>query len=379
MSLSQWKRSIEAGHLVIVYEGIDRLTHVVAKVGGMFNNRYGSFHHDDIIGRPFGSRWEARVAQPSGRRRNGTQRRGFVYALHPTPELWTHALPHRTQIIYTPDISVISAQLGLAPGAVVIETGTGSGSLTSAMVRSVMPTGHVHTFEYHSERAQRARDDFKLLGIDEFVTVYLRNTMEHGFNAELDGKADAVFLDLPGPWEVVPAAFRALKEAGVLCSFSPCIEQVQRTCDRMQTEGFHTIRSMEVRFTNYESKTVCMPAPNFGYPQQPSSGVGGQATLQPLPSGRTLDGTAPIPVKFSPPLPSSTGVVEHTLLSHTEETEKGGGEGTNELPAAKRQKVSAAESTGDCSGNGKVTMSAAEETMAKRPASEKQLGYLQVV
>ena len=49
--------------------------------------------------------------------------RGWAFALHPTPELWTLTLPHRTQILYTPDISMVLTQLELRPGSVVCEAG----------------------------------------------------------------------------------------------------------------------------------------------------------------------------------------------------------------------------------------------------------------
>jgi len=55
------------------------------------------------------------------------------------------------------DIALISFNLELKPGAVVIESGTGSGSFSHSIIRSIIPTGHLHTFEYHEQRAQIAR------------------------------------------------------------------------------------------------------------------------------------------------------------------------------------------------------------------------------
>lgn len=158
--------------------------------------------------------------------------------LAPTPELWTRCLRHRTQILYPADIALACLVMELAPGAVVLECGTGSGSLTHALARAVSPGGAVHTFEFHAGRAATAAAEFEAHGLGGVVTSHVRDVQAGGFGAPFEtGGADAVFLDLPAPWAAVPSAAAALRPDGVLCSFSPCIEQVQRTCAELARGG----------------------------------------------------------------------------------------------------------------------------------------------
>ncbi len=51
-------------------------------------------------------------------------------------------------------------------------------------------------------RANEAEAELRNNGLGELVTVRQRNVEEQGFPAEFSGRADAVFLDLPGPWKV---------------------------------------------------------------------------------------------------------------------------------------------------------------------------------
>ncbi|PIN21838.1 tRNA(1-methyladenosine) methyltransferase, subunit GCD14 [Handroanthus impetiginosus] len=233
-----FNRRIMDGDLVIAYERYDSMKPVKVSENGVLQNRFGVFKHSDWIGKPFGSK----VFSSKG---------GFIYLLAPTPELWTLVLSHRTQILYIADISFVVTYLEIVPGCVVLESGTGSGSLTTSLARAVAPNGHVYTFDFHEQRAASAREDFERTGLSSLVTVGVRDIQGEGFPDEFLGRADSVFLDLPQPWLAIPSAAKMLQQDGVLCSFSPCIEQVQRSCETLKSH-FTDIRTFEVLLHTYE-------------------------------------------------------------------------------------------------------------------------------
>ncbi|SJX61009.1 related to GCD14-translational repressor of GCN4 [Sporisorium reilianum f. sp. reilianum] len=117
---------IQAGDLIIVFASRDKTPMpLTVTPGEHVSNMFGHFPHNDMVGMPYGSKMVSK---------NG---RGYVYLLRPTPELWTLALPHRTQILYAPDMSFISMKLNMGPGSRVIEAGTGSGSFSHFIARTV--------------------------------------------------------------------------------------------------------------------------------------------------------------------------------------------------------------------------------------------------
>lgn len=55
--------------------------------------------------------------------------------------------------------------------------------------------------------------------------------------------------------QVAKSAEACLRSDGVFCAFSPCIEQVQRTCEALASCSFTAPRTMECLLRSYE---VCM-------------------------------------------------------------------------------------------------------------------------
>lgn len=77
---SKRPRLVEEGDLVILYERHDSLDHFYVKKGEILNNKFGNFHHNDMIGKPFGSKIMSKSSK------------GYVYILEPTNELWSSAV-----------------------------------------------------------------------------------------------------------------------------------------------------------------------------------------------------------------------------------------------------------------------------------------------
>ncbi|KAF7466732.1 tRNA (adenine(58)-N(1))-methyltransferase catalytic subunit TRMT61A [Marmota monax] len=276
MSFVAYEELIKEGDTAILSLGHGSMVAVRVQRGAQTQTRHGVLRHSvDLIGRPFGSKVIC-------------SRGGWVYVLHPTPELWTLNLPHRTQILYSTDIALLTMMLELRPGSVVCESGTGSGSVSHAIIRSIAPTGHLHTVEFHQQRADKAREEFQEHRVGHWVTVRTQDVCRSGFG--VSHVADAVFLDIPSPWEAVGHAWDALKvEGGRFCSFSPCIEQVQRTCQALAARGFTELSTLEVLPQVYNVRTVSLPLPDLGANDpQASTGTPANPDASPFRSGTPM-------------------------------------------------------------------------------------------
>ncbi|KAK6460860.1 translational repressor of GCN4 [Scheffersomyces coipomensis] len=252
MSFYQYKDYIEEGDIVLAFISRQAIKPITIKKGEQLNTRYGHFQHDKMIGMKYGEQM------------GGARGYGFIYLLHPTPELWSISLPHRTQIVYTPDSSYIIQRLNVTSGTRVIEAGTGSGSFTHAFARTTGLNGRVFSYEFHEPRYLEAKKEFEDHNLENTLITH-RDVCHHGFeietipehfssNGSIEG--DVVFLDLPSPWTAIPHLKKVISTTNRvgICCFSPCIEQVDKTIKSLQENGWINIEMTEVAGRRWEAR-----------------------------------------------------------------------------------------------------------------------------
>jgi tRNA (adenine57-N1/adenine58-N1)-methyltransferase len=198
--------------------------------GGEFHTHAGVLAHDDIIGQPDGASVR-------------TTRNARLTAVRPTLAEYVLEMPRGAQVIYPKDIGPILMLADVFPGARVLESGIGSGALTTALLRAVGPTGRVKGYELRDDFAERAvRNVTGFLGPDVPLDVEVRDAYE-GID---ETGFDRVVLDLPEPWRVVKHAVGALRPGGLLVAYLPTILQVGRLREELADAPFGMTETIEV-------------------------------------------------------------------------------------------------------------------------------------
>lgn len=151
-------------------------------------------------------------------------------------------MKRRAQIITPKDAQYLLYFAGVGPGSRVLEAGTGSGGLTLFLAHAVGPTGRVVSYDRRPEHQDVARGNLTRVGLVGRVELRVRDVAT-GFD---ESNVDAVLLDLPEPWEVVKAAWAALRPGGHLVTYVPTYNQLERSVRSMREAGFEEVRAVEL-------------------------------------------------------------------------------------------------------------------------------------
>ncbi|NLE03367.1 MAG: tRNA (adenine-N1)-methyltransferase [Crenarchaeota archaeon] len=219
---------IADGDNVLLYLDIRRTYMIKVQNGQTFHTHKGFIKFDEIIGKEYGSIFKSSL--------------GVDFTIL-KPQLTDYILKssRNTQIIYAKDAALIVMYSGIGPGSRVVESGTGTGALTTALAHFVQPNGKVYTYDIREESHKAAEKNLKRSGHSDFVEMKIKD-----ITLGIDQKdVDAVILDMAVPWLVVPHAYQALKPSGTIVSFSPTIDQVIKTVEALKEHNFLNIETFE--------------------------------------------------------------------------------------------------------------------------------------
>jgi tRNA (adenine57-N1/adenine58-N1)-methyltransferase catalytic subunit len=204
--------------------------------GERIQTHRGILQHDDLIGLPYGTQVFSHL------------KRAFVL-LKPSLSDLLLETKRSTQIMYPKDVGFLLVTMGIGPGQHVLEAGTGSGALTTALAFAVGPQGRVTSYEVRPEMQRLAQKNLDRIGLADRVTFKLRNIQE-GFDEQ---GVDALYLDVPNPYDYLAQARAALKSGGSFGTILPSTNQVVRLMNALYRERFAFVEVCEILLRYYQT------------------------------------------------------------------------------------------------------------------------------
>ena len=207
------------------------------QAGAKFETHRGILQHDDLIGKPWGTQVFSHIGSP-------------FFLLQPSLADLITELPRTTQILYPKDIGFILVTMGIGPGQTVLEAGTGSGSMTTALAYAVGPAGRVISYEVKPDVQNLARKNLTRFGLEASVDFKLRD-IGQGFD---ESDVDSFFLDVPNPYDYLEQVRSTLKPGGHLCCLIPTFNQVEKTLQALRQTRFAFVEVCELLLRYYKAE-----------------------------------------------------------------------------------------------------------------------------
>ncbi len=215
---------------LVQLQGTGHRSHLlVLEAGAVLQTHRGVIRHDDIIGTAWGTRLESHQGNP-------------FYLLQPSLSDLIKGLKRGTQIMYPKEISYILFYMGIGPGKRVIECGTGSGGLTTALAYMVGTTGKVYSYERKAQIQDLAIKNLTKFGLQNRVDFKVGNA-EDGFDEE---NVDVIILDLPNPQDYLHHVRKSLRGGGSLGMILPTFNQVEIILRELKLANFAMIEVSEI-------------------------------------------------------------------------------------------------------------------------------------
>ncbi len=224
-----------AGDLVQLVGRDHKYRLVRLQPGAELHTHRGLLKHDDMIGKSWGARVDSHLGRP-------------FYLLPPSLHDILRDTKRSSQIIFPKDIGYILLKLSVVPGLTVIEAGTGSGALTTALATAVGPQGRVISYDQREDMQNLARHNLEQLGLQDRVEFRLRDIAQ-GFE-ETD--IPSLFLDVAMPQEYIGQVRAALRPGGFFGSIVPTTNQVSALLSSLERHEFEFVEVSELSLRYYK-------------------------------------------------------------------------------------------------------------------------------
>jgi tRNA (adenine57-N1/adenine58-N1)-methyltransferase len=205
------------------------------KPGAIFQTHLGEILHDDMLDKP----WGVRLYTHTGH---------SFYLMRPGLADIITEIKRNTQIIYPKDIGYIVVTMGIGPGTTVLEAGTGSGGLTSALAFFVGEQGKVISYDNRQEIQNLARKNLERINLLDRVTLK-QGDVADGF---VEREIDAIFLDLPNPYDYIGQVKTSIKLGGFVGMILPTTNQVNKSLAALKANGFAFLEICELMLRFYK-------------------------------------------------------------------------------------------------------------------------------
>jgi tRNA (adenine57-N1/adenine58-N1)-methyltransferase len=206
------------------------------KSGEKLHTHRGIVSHDELIGKSWGSQFLSHNGNP-------------FFLLQPGLSDIIRSIPRSTQIMYPKDIGFMLVYMGIGPGRICVEAGTGSGSMTAALAFAVGDTGKVISYEINPDFQSVALKNLQRLGLEDRVLLKTRDIRD-GFDEK---DVDILFLDVQFPYDYLQQVKQTLKPGGFFCSIVPTTNKVIMLLEALKRENFGFIEVCEILLRYYKS------------------------------------------------------------------------------------------------------------------------------
>ena len=158
-------QKIAEGDYVLIYLDARRTYMIKMQAGQTFHTHKGYLKLDELIGKDYGEPIKSSLG---------------IYFTTLKPSLTDYIMKssRNTQIIYPKDAALIVMFSGIGPGSRVAESGTGTGSLTTALAHYVGSTGKVYTYELRPEFQKNAAKNLERSKLIDHVEMKSGNIVD---------------------------------------------------------------------------------------------------------------------------------------------------------------------------------------------------------